>query len=96
MAAGVLCFFRLHWRFAGVVILGDDVKAFGLILPAVFVCGCSYGPTKTADEWPAGTKRFVGGGNHIHDIVPVTMEDGTRCVVVVKNSAGTAISCNWK
>ena len=41
-----------------------------------------------------GWQAFSTYGN-ITVIVPVTMSDGTRCVVATGNGSGKSISCDW-
>ncbi len=47
-----------------------------------------------SDRLPEGWQMFITNGS-ISVIVPVTMSDGTRCVVLSGNSAGKGISCDW-
>ncbi len=64
------------------------------VLFAAFVCAACEVKTEERPipkDWrllvePYGAKAYVA---------PVTMEDGTKCVVVV-GSSGRGISCNWK
>jgi len=61
----------------------------------VLVCvGCSEGERMNA-ETPKGGRTFVAAGNHVTHVVPVTLEDGTRCVVTFGNSSGRGVSCEW-
>lgn len=54
--------------------------------------GCSDGErTETHKGW----RSFVAAGGYTTHIVPVTLDDGTRCVVAFGNSAGRAVSCGW-
>lgn len=69
-----------------------------LILAAAVLAGCQpVGQSKVAqdDPFPAGTQKFVAPGNYIAWVIPITMDRGERCVLVVKNSQGTAIDCDF-
>jgi hypothetical protein len=44
---------------------------------------------------PNGWKSFVAPGNRITYAVPVTMDDGTKCVIVIGNDPGRGVSCDW-
>ena len=66
-----------------------------VVAALVLACaGCSVGE-RTDAETPKGWRTFVAGGNHVTHVVPVTMEDGTRCVVTFGNGAGRGVSCDW-
>lgn len=66
-----------------------------VVAALVLACaGCSVGE-RTDAETPKGWRTFVAGGNHFTHVVPVTMEDGTRCVVTFGNGAGRGVSCDW-
>ena len=56
--------------------------------------GCSVGE-RTDTESPKGWRTFVAGGNQVTHVAPVTMDDGTKCVVTFGNSAGRGVSCDW-
>jgi hypothetical protein len=56
--------------------------------------GCSVGE-RTDAETPNGWRTFVAAGNYVTHVVPVTMDDGTRCVVTFGNGAGRGVSCDW-
>jgi hypothetical protein len=61
---------------------------------AVVCAGCGASQSTDADT-PKGWRTFVAAGNHVTHVVPVTMEDGTRCVVTFGNGAGRGVSCEW-
>lgn len=66
-----------------------------VVVALVLACaGCSVGE-RTDNETPKGWRTFVAGGNNVTHVVPVTMEDGTRCVVTFGNGAGRGVSCDW-
>lgn len=68
-----------------------------LIVAAIALAGCQpVGRAKETDpSFPAGTQKFVAPGNYIAWVVPITLEGGERCVLVVKNGQGTAIDCDF-
>lgn len=60
----------------------------------VICIGCSIEEktdTTTMKEW----RTYVGGQGHVTHVVPVIMPDGTRCVLVIGNSQGRGVSCDW-
>lgn len=59
----------------------------------LLLAGCSSGKVET-DGLPDGWQAFSTYGN-ITVIVPVTMSDGTRCVVATGIATGKSISCDW-
>ena len=61
---------------------------------ALACAGCSVGERTDAGA-PKGWRTFVAAGNHFTHVVPVTMEDGTRCVVTFGNGDGRGVSCDW-
>lgn len=61
---------------------------------ALACAGCSVGERTDAGT-PKGWRTFVAAGNHFTHVVPVTMEDGTRCVVTFGNGDGRGVSCDW-
>lgn len=61
---------------------------------ALACAGCGVRESTNPDA-PKGWRGFVAGGNHHTYVAPVTMEDGTRCVVTFGNSAGRGVSCDW-
>jgi hypothetical protein len=63
-------------------------------LICVVLAGCSVGET-TDREIPKGWRAFETGAGRVTFLIPVTMEDGTKCVVVSGNSAGYGITCDW-
>ena len=65
-----------------------------LALAIVFLAGCANGD-RTDLETPKNWKVFSTSGNYISYVIPVTMDDGTKCVIVTANNAGRGISCNW-
>lgn len=66
-----------------------------VVAALVLACaGCSVGEHAGA-ETPKGWRSFVAAGNNITYVVPVTMDDGTRCVVTFGNSQGRGVSCEW-
>ena len=65
-----------------------------VVAALVLACaGCSVGE-RTDAKTPKGWRTFVDGG-HVTHVVPVTMDDGTRCVVTFGNGAGRGVSCDW-
>jgi hypothetical protein len=66
-----------------------------VVAALVLACaGCSVGE-RTDAETPKGWKSFVAPGNRITYAVPVTMDDGTKCVIVIGNGPGRGVSCDW-
>ena len=66
-----------------------------VVAALVLACaGCSVGQREDSAA-PKGWKSFVAPSNAITYAVPVTMDDGTKCVVVIGNSAGRGVSCDW-
>ena len=51
---------------------------------------------REAENLPASWKSFVTPGNYITYLIPATMDDGTRCVVLTSNGGRGGISCDWK
>ena len=52
--------------------------------------------SREAENLPASWKSFVTPGNYITYLIPATMDDGTRCVVLTSNGNRGGISCDWK
>jgi hypothetical protein len=69
-----------------------------ILLAAVLLAGCSKGMSNdTGEGFPPGTKRLLAPGNRVTWIVPVTMDDGTRCIATVSNGTGGGhVACNWR
>ena len=66
-----------------------------LSLIAFALTGCETGDVSRSDV-PVGWKAFVSDGNFITFVIPVTMEDGTKCVITKPNgTGGGGISCDW-
>jgi hypothetical protein len=67
------------------------------IVASIGMMGCATGETTQDNSIPPGWKAYTTAGNYRTYVIPVTMDDGTKCVVVTKNSSGGAgVSCNWK
>jgi hypothetical protein len=69
-----------------------------VVCVAFMLAGCERSIASDSDGgFPAGTKRITAPGNYITWVVPLTMDDGTRCIVTVKNgSGGSDLSCALK
>lgn len=50
---------------------------------------------REAENLPASWKSYVTPGNDITYLIPTTMDDGTRCVVLTSNGGRGGISCDW-
>lgn len=63
------------------------------LLTAVLAGGC----TKAAPA-PKGWQVFTTPGGTYTYLIPTTLEDGTRCVVVAGNSgySGRGVTCDWR
>ena len=51
---------------------------------------------RKAENLPSSWKSYITPGNHITYLIPTTMDDGTRCVVLTSNGSRGGISCDWK
>lgn len=71
------------------------VRGAFLACVAVASVGCTVGQ-RDSDAIPKGWKSYVAPGNNVTYVLPVQMDDGTRCVVVIGNNAGRGVSCDWK
>lgn len=69
---------------------------FQLMLVAVFCFIVTLLLLPDERKPPEGTVVLTMPGNNKAFVSPVTMPDGTKCVVVTANGAGRGISCNWK
>lgn len=73
----------------------DQMVGRAVVAALLLTCvGCSVGE-RTDAETPKGWRTFVAAGNYVTHVVPVTMEDGTRCVVTFGNGSGRGVSCEW-
>jgi len=74
-----------------------DLRGVWRVVVAVLLVACAgcSGGERTDTESQNGWRTFVAGGNHITHVVPVTMDDGTKCVVTFGNGAGRGVSCDW-
>jgi hypothetical protein len=74
-------------------------KLFSIIC-VLLLSACSAGEkpdAQSAKDWPQGTKIYVAPGANYKYVIPIKMDDGTRCILVANNSSGGgAISCDWK
>jgi hypothetical protein len=65
-----------------------------LSLVALVGCGTGYVPR---GEFPVGWKAVQSSGNFITYVIPVAMDDGTKCVITKTNgSGGGGITCDWR
>jgi outer membrane lipoprotein SlyB len=63
---------------------------------ALALTGCGTGDVPH-DEVPVGWKAVQSSGNFITYVIPVTMDDGTKCVITKTNgSGGGGIACDWR
>ena len=78
--------------------------AITLIAVCIIIIGGLFLPTKrekVKDESYEGQKVFVTPADTRNTpyrtyVIPVVMDDGTKCVVVAGSSGGTGISCEWR
>lgn len=69
----------------------------GAFLLAAALAGCSEAKvTPKTDGYPKDWIVIISPGNFAAYVVPVTLNDGTKCVVVTANSSGRGITCNWQ
>jgi hypothetical protein len=66
-------------------------QRFFLLL--ILLGGCDIG-RQDNETTPKGWQRYAVFG-YVTYVVPVTLEDGTRCVAVVGSNAGRGITCDW-
>jgi hypothetical protein len=58
--------------------------------------GCGSSGETTAVELPKDWRAFHTSGGYVSYVFPVTMADGTRCIVLSSNSSGRGgITCDW-
>lgn len=67
----------------------------------LLLAGCENGDFekighREAENLPSSWKSYVSPGNHIVYLIPTTMNDGTRCVVLTSNGSRGGISCDWE
>ena len=70
-----------------------------LIVCALLLAGCGDFAKigiRESENLPASWKSFVTPGNTIVYLIPATMDDGTKCVVLTSNGSRGGISCNWE
>lgn len=68
----------------------------GLLLLAVLAgCDAKVG-AGLRYEYPKDWRIITSPSNNKTYVVPVTMEDGTKCVVVTANGSGSGITCDWR
>lgn len=67
-----------------------------LIAALALSCAACSVEQKRDGDIPSDWRVYVAPGNHVTYVMPVTMNDGTRCVLVIGNSAGRAVSCEWE
>ena len=78
--------------------------AITLIAVCIIIIGGLFLPTKreeVKEESYEGQKVFVTPADtrttpYRTYVIPVVMDDGTKCVVVAGSSGGTGISCEWR
>ena len=74
-------------------------EATALLLACLTAAACTpAGEASKAVERPPGWQVFTTPGATYTYLIPVTLEDGTRCVVVAGNAgaSGRAIACDWR
>jgi hypothetical protein len=85
----------------------NNIKYFWvitLIAVCIIVIGKLFLPTEreeVKDESYEGQKVFVTPADtrttpYRTYVIPVVMDDGTKCVVVAGGGGGTGISCEWR
>lgn len=82
--------------------VGSPVQCPARPLIALLLACAASGCAPTGDAPPdyvppKGWQAFVTPGNTYTYVIPVKLEDGTRCVLVAGNSgtSGRAITCDW-
>jgi hypothetical protein len=71
-------------------------KKLFLAALSVALVGCGPAGETTTDDMPEDWRAFRTSGGYISYVVPVTMADGTRCIVLSSNSSGRGgITCDW-
>ncbi len=66
-----------------------------LLITILMVAACSKAGEHSLDNVPTGWKSIVSPGNAWTYVVPVTLDDGTRCIVLTSNSNRGGITCDW-
>lgn len=67
------------------------------LLTAVLAGGCTKADTATNIEAPKGWQVFTTPGGTYTYLIPTTLEDGTRCVVVAGTVySGRGVTCDWR
>jgi len=79
---------------AGTCQVDRAVRRWAVAALVLACAGCSV-EQREAGAAPKGWKSFVAPGNVMTYVAPVTMDDGTRCVVTFGNSAGSGVSCDY-
>jgi len=71
------------------------MKYLFLVLLLVGCNGLDRNGERQAENLPSTWRSFVTVGNNIVYLIPATMDDGTRCVVLTSNGNRGGISCDW-
>jgi hypothetical protein len=66
-----------------------------LLITISTIAACSKAGEHSLDNVPAEWKSIVSPGNTWSFVVPVTLDDGTRCVVLTSNGNRGGITCDW-
>ena len=75
------------------------VRPLAMLLACLGAAACTpAGEATSAVERPPGWQVFTTPGGTYTYLIPVTLEDGTRCVMVAGNAgaSGRAITCDWR
>lgn len=67
-----------------------------VLLLVLLLAGCTSAGFSESETTPKGWRVITAPGGNYSYVVPVTMEDGTRCIVLSSNSSGRGgITCDW-
>ena len=68
------------------------------LLTAVLAGGCTKGAQAPDAGAAKGWQVFTTPGENYTYVIPTTLEDGTRCVVVAGNAgySGRGVTCDWR
>ena len=67
-----------------------------LLTTVLLIAGCTPTGFYESETTPKGWRVITTPGNNFSYIVPVVMDDGTRCIVLSSNSSGRGgITCDW-
>ena len=59
------------------------------------VSGCDNSVSPADSGLPKGSQTISISGGRVFNVVPIELDDGTRCVVVAPNAQATSIACDF-